>query len=105
MAVTPAFELPFEYPNATWKRALGSRHGNTGRISYDLPGGQQQAPPALSATVGIVDSSMISRPCLGRGNAAYPVPCRSRALKNHEWPPIVWNSGAGGAFLGVRSIA
>src|SRR6266568_1341348 len=29
MAVTPAFELPFEYPNATWKRALGSRPANT----------------------------------------------------------------------------
>ena len=26
-----------------------------------LPGDQQQAPPALSATVGIIDSSMISR--------------------------------------------
>src|SRR6266481_4401021 len=81
-----------------------------GRTAYDLPGGQQQARPARSATVGIVDSSMISRPCLGRGNAAYPEPCksepcRSRTLKNHEWPPIVWNSGAGSAFLGVRSVA
>src|SRR6266480_897675 len=61
MAVTPAFESPFEYPDATRKRALGSRHANTGRTSCVLPGDRQQAPPALSATVGIVDSSMISR--------------------------------------------
>jgi hypothetical protein len=60
MAVTPAFEPPFEYPDATWKRALGSGHANTWTdLLRDLPGDQQQARPARS--VGIVDSFMKSR--------------------------------------------
>src|SRR5258708_19004086 len=67
MAATRAFELPFKYPNATWKRALGSRHAKPDR---DLPGDQQQ--------LHLIDSFMISRHVLSCRDAAYPE-------KKHEW--------------------
>src|SRR6267378_6811532 len=87
MAATPAFELPFKYPNATWKRALGSRHAKPDR---DLPGDQQQ--------LHLIDSFMISRHVLSCRDAAYPE-------KKTRMVSIVWNSGAGGAFLEPRSLA
>src|SRR6266700_1396492 len=99
MAVTPAFESPFEYPDATRKRALGSRHANTGRTSCVLPGDRQQAPPALSATVGIVDSSMISRRVSVADMLHIPSLVPSLA-KNQEW-----SRSCGTSVREARSLA
>ena len=60
-----------------------------GRISYDLPGDQQQLHlhyrRALSATVGIVDSFAISRRASVAEMLHIPSLVPSLA-KNHEWP-------------------
>jgi hypothetical protein len=70
----------------------------SGRISDDLPGDQQQAPPAIS--VGIVDSFTISRRVSVAEMLHIPGLCKKSRMAS-----IVWNSGAGSALLGVRSIA
>src|SRR6266699_2286071 len=49
MAVAPAFELPFEYPNATWKRALGSRRANPWTDLLRSPG---RSTASSTCTIG-----------------------------------------------------